>query len=66
MINAIDIAHWREEFEQYAKAHHFDLEKDASKTYKNITVQMMWDAYLAGCINMMNLVLERTRVGLVP
>jgi len=65
MINAIDIAHWREEFEQYAKAQNFDCIRGGNGCYINEALEMMWDAYLAGCINMMNLLLDRTRVGLV-
>ena len=60
MINAIDIKHWQEEFEQYAKRQNIDLSKSYQGTYLAETTQKMWDAYLSACINMMNLILSRS------
>ena len=67
MITEIDIRHWKEEFESYAKGQNLNTAKDVhTNAYVNQLVQQLWDAYLAGCINMMNLVLDKTRIGLVP
>ena len=64
MINAIDIKHWQEEFEQFAKVQGADLSKTYQGTYIIETTQKMWDAYLSACINMMNLMLSRTPITL--
>jgi len=60
MISAFDIKTWQEEFEKFATKHKLSVEKQGDG-YVCFETKKLWDAYLTACLDMVQLVLDRTK-----